>query len=156
MAPRPVPAASVALTALLCVVYGIATGLISGVSGQVEGEYLLTQGNGLQPNQKLYLGNVYSFVMQEDCNLVLIHTDVGALWDSGTANYGKDCFFVLQADGNGVIYKDNSFRSPVWATQTCCRGDGDHYIVVQADGNVCMYSEKGTGAIWATNTAGRR
>lgn len=120
-----------------------------------EARTTLENGSGLDAGQELELSGVYRFVMQIDCNLVLYHNLVGPLWASGTSGKGSDCHFELQTDGNGVIYSRSSGDSFVWHTDTCCRNDGEHIIILQPDGNVVMKNILGD-PIWATNTKGRR
>jgi hypothetical protein len=57
-------------------------------------------------------------------------------------------FFILQADGNLVLYKNGG--TVVWATYTQNRGVTQ--AVMQADGNFVIYA--GATPVWATNTDG--
>lgn len=60
--------------------------------------------------------------------------------------------FVMQSDGNGVVYKPTSSGAvALWASNTSGRS-GTH-LVMQTDGNLVMYGPN--GAYWASNTAGR-
>jgi murein DD-endopeptidase MepM/ murein hydrolase activator NlpD len=66
--------------------------------------------------------------------------------------------FVMQGDGNAVIYKPLSGggRTAIWASNTA--GRSGSYLTMQADGNAVIYmplSGGGRTAIWASNTAGR-
>jgi hypothetical protein len=52
-------------------------------------------------------------IMQGDCNLVAYDLWRTAKWSSGTAGVGTGCTFVVQNDGNLVIYRGGDGR-PVW------------------------------------------
>lgn len=107
----------------------------------------------MQPNEVLNPGQLiksangeYTFVYQNDGNLVLYQKDGTPLWASDT--YGSSpgvC--IMQSDGNLVIYDANG--KPIWSSDTWLSpGSG---LVVQDDGNVVIYQPDGT-LIWATNT----
>lgn len=69
---------------------------------------------------------------------------------------GGEFHFVMQGDGNGVIYQSvPGGRRAIWATNTAGR-PGSH-IVMQGDGNLVIYQAVSGGhrAIWASHTAGR-
>lgn len=111
------------------------------------------QGGDMQPNEVLNPGQLiksangeYTFVYQNDGNLVLYQKDGTPLWASDT--YGSSpgvC--IMQSDGNLVIYDANG--KPIWSSDTWLSpGSG---LVVQDDGNVVIYQPDGT-LIWATNT----
>jgi hypothetical protein len=55
-------------------------------------------------------------------------------------------FFILQADGNLVLYKNDA---PIWASGTS--GKGVTAAWMQSDGNFVLDNAAGTG-VWATNT----
>lgn len=64
--------------------------------------------------------------------------------------------FVMQADGNAVIYKPTSSgRTPIWASNTV--GAPGAYIAMQTDGNLVIYRPNG-GIVYGnripTNTTG--
>ncbi|KAG6545093.1 hypothetical protein Mapa_013476 [Marchantia paleacea] len=109
----------------------------------------ITQGMRLNSDQSTTSKNgVYKFIMQSDCNLVLYHNSVGALWASKTQGSASGCYMELQADGNAVVYGGSVAR---WASGTSGRNDGAHYIDVQDDGNTVMYNAANQ-AIWQTST----
>ena len=110
---------------------------------------------GLRPGQVLGRGasiastnGAYSFVMQDDGNLVLYRSGGPALWATGTDGISVR-HAVMQDDGNLVLY-DYANR-PRWASNT--HGNPGSFLEVQCDGNVVVY--KPHVAIWATNTVQR-
>lgn len=113
--------------------------------------------NVLLQNQALFAGDYlvlspYQFLMQRDCNLVL-YNENNPLWASNSSTtIFESCYFLLQPDGNGVIY--DSWQNAVFATDTWGRNDGSHTITLQSDGNVVMTNAQGD-AIWQTYTSGR-
>ncbi|ROP50536.1 MULTISPECIES: hypothetical protein [unclassified Rathayibacter] len=60
---------------------------------------------------------------------------------------GGEYRFVLQTDGNAVIY---DYRGSTWSTGTQGRGDR---LDMQTDGNVVIYAADGR-AVWSTGTGG--
>lgn len=107
--------------------------------------------NRLNPGERLLKGESrtsnngrYTFVMQEDGNLVLYERGGRALWASGT-NGSAVSQCIMQADGNLVIY---GYPAAIWASGTA--GNPGSYLVVQDDGNVVIY--RPNVAIWATGT----
>lgn len=62
--------------------------------------------------------------------------------------------FILQADGNVVLYEQG--MKVVWASYTDGMGKPDYRIVAQADGNVVQYDGYNTPdrALWKTGTNG--
>ena len=56
--------------------------------------------------------------------------------------------FILQGDGNLVLYRDGG---PVWSTETV--GQHMRHVGVQGDGNCVLYRSDGSAA-WASNTVG--
>ncbi|KAH6557718.1 hypothetical protein KP509_27G050700 [Ceratopteris richardii] len=119
------------------------------LSARVHAAHVLLQGYYLNPGAALVNG-AYTFIMQNDCNLVLYKT-TQALWSSRTYNMGTACFFTLQFDGNVVLY--TGLGVVLFSTSTYGLNDGSHYIILQSDGNVVMYNGSGT-PIWATGTNG--
>jgi Ig domain of plant-specific actin-binding protein len=133
--------------------------------------------------------------LQVDANIVVYSSGGSPLWNSGIGNStlsngetltgsqyltaGNDHTFVMQTDGNLVLYGSSG---ALWASDTAgnpgayavlqgegnlvvysttkqalwdsgtVNSPGDH-LSVQSDGNVVVYSEGGT-ALWATNTVG--
>ncbi|KAJ0987833.1 hypothetical protein J5N97_006189 [Dioscorea zingiberensis] len=87
----------------------------------------------------------YEFIMQTDCNLVLYDRGKPA-WASNTGGLAKNCYVVMQSDGNLVIYT-NTNNKAVWASNTG-RDKANYVLVLQKDRNVVIYGP----AIWATNT----
>jgi hypothetical protein len=57
--------------------------------------------------------------------------------------------FIMQQDGNAVLYDRNS--KPLWSTNT--EGITPRDFIMQTDGNLVLYSTDGT-AQWASNTSG--
>lgn len=109
--------------------------------------------NRLLPNQVLPRGEklvssngLYTFVMQDDGNLVL-YKKGKALWASKTQHISvKEC--VMQGDGNLVLYRYDG--KPVWDSHT--NGKPGANLIVQDDGNVVIYYDPNPKAIWATGT----
>jgi hypothetical protein len=82
--------------------------------------------------------------MQSDGNLVLYRYGQ-ARWASATTRY-PGSRFVLQADGNLVIYDASGVAR--WASRTA--GTGGNRLILQTDGNLVLYSP--TRAVWSTHT----
>ncbi|KAH7295488.1 hypothetical protein KP509_27G051400 [Ceratopteris richardii] len=80
----------------------LAVVIAASISARVHAANVLVQGYHLNPGSALVNGG-YTFIMQNDCNLVLYKT-TQALWSSRTYNMGTACIFTLQFDGNGVLY----------------------------------------------------
>nr|CAD1823336.1 unnamed protein product [Ananas comosus var. bracteatus] len=97
----------------------------------------------LYSGQSLTLGN-YSFTMRRDCNLVLYDSGK-ALWTSGTANQGSNCYLRMQPDGNLVLYDGSNTAR--WASNTWGSG-GNSICVLQHNRNVVVYGP----ARWSTGT----
>ena len=55
----------------------------------------------------------------------------------------------MQDDGNIVIY--NGADEPVWATDTCGKGEGPFCLRCQGDGNVVIY-DGSDNPIWASDS----
>lgn len=104
----------------------------------------LLPGQSLQKGESLQSQNgKYTFVLQDDGNLVLYENGGRALWATGT-NGRAVRFAVMQGDGNFVIY---GYPNAIWASNTV--GTQNAFLVVQDDGNVVIYGYK---AAWATGT----
>jgi len=52
--------------------------------------------------------------MQADGNLVLYGTGSGHLWASNTRGGGDTSYFILQDDGNAVVYH----TAPLWDSES--------------------------------------
>ena len=121
-----------------------------------------------------------SFVMQDDGNAVIYNAAHKAIWASNTVqktvpsgptatgdtmqpgqvlNPGQSIrsgsgkfTFVLQTDGNLVLYKNLSTggQKALWASNT--DGKPTQVGIMQADGNLVLYDVDGK-ALWASNTA---
>lgn len=110
------------------------------------------QGDDMQPGEVLNPGESissasgqYTFIYQDDGNLVLYRQDGQPLWASKTD--GKPTgVCIMQEDGNLVIY--DSVQA-IWSSNTW-QHPGSR-LVVQDDGNVVIYSSDET-PVWATNT----
>ncbi|KAH7295489.1 hypothetical protein KP509_27G051500 [Ceratopteris richardii] len=83
------------------------------LSARVHAANVLLQGYYLNPGAAL-LNGAYTFIMQNDCNLVLYKTSQ-ALCSSRTYNMGTACFFTLQNDCNLVLYKTTQ---ALWSSRT--------------------------------------
>lgn len=55
---------------------------------------------------------------------------------------------IMQSDGNFVLYRHNN--TPVWSSGTAGKNGG--YLVLQSDGNVVIYYSPPAQAIWNTGT----
>ncbi|MQM12420.1 hypothetical protein Taro_045339 [Colocasia esculenta] len=103
---------------------------------------VLYSGGRLFAGQSLVQGN-YSFVMQEDCNLVLYYGRT-PLWASLTYEKGYDCVAILEREGYLVIYSGSG--SPLWSSGTGRSFPGRYVLVLQPNGDVVIYGS----SIWAT------
>lgn len=107
----------------------------------------------------------YQNFPNEDCVAYLVANENGGMYSTNTSGHVHDFMasypsdkrfrhrFVLQADGNLVLYR-HAFTGdkngyPVWATNTA--GSGANRFVVQNDGNMVLYRPNGSVA-WASNT----
>ena len=89
----------------------------------------------------------FTLAMQADCNLVL-YDNSNAIWSTGTAGKGRDCYATMQGDGNLVIY---SAQGVVWSSNTV-RGLDKYELIVQEDRNVVIYKGAARNSIWDTKT----
>jgi hypothetical protein len=120
-----------------------------------------------------------TFVMQDDGNGVIYNTAKKAIWASNTvqkpvpsgptatgdtmrpgqvlnpgqsirSNSGKFTF-ILQTDGNLVLYKNLSTggQKSLWASNT--NGKPTQVCIMQGDGNLVLYDVDGK-ALWSSNT----
>ncbi|XP_058109411.1 mannose-specific lectin-like [Magnolia sinica] len=106
-----------------------------------KADNILYPGETLSTNNYLEYGS-YSFIIQEDCNLVL-YDNGNPIWASNTGGLASNCHCTMQTDGNLVVYDPNGVA--IWASNTS-RGDGFYVLILQKDRNVVIYG----GAIWAT------
>jgi hypothetical protein len=72
-----------------------------------------------------------------------------ALWCTMTQGAG-DRFFVMQGDGNLVMYSGNAAVSgkDLWNSGT--QGNGNCVAAMQPDGNLCVYHASGGAALWCS------
>ncbi|MBW1659096.1 MAG: lectin [Deltaproteobacteria bacterium] len=90
------------------------------LSLQKDGNIVLRKAESLKSKKKHILwtsgtsGKVSKLLMQQDGNLVLYH-DNKAKWSTET-NGHSGAYFVLQNDGNAVVYSKNN--KPLWSTNT--------------------------------------
>ena len=84
----------------------------------------------------------YSFILQQDGNLVQYGGPLQALWATMTSN-PAGAQLVMQLDGNLVLYEGGQ---AVWASNT--GGNPGAYFAVQGDGNIVVYSSDNR-PLWA-------
>ena len=118
----------------------------SGIVSQSSGKSVLPQNSFLDGGQSasLDLGDSH-LTMQNDCNLVL-RVQGQNRWASDTDGKGHDCRFVMQADGNIVIYsgKGQVVWSPGWGRSSGPGLGGPTRLVLQPDNNVvAMFGDDG-------------
>lgn len=106
----------------------------------------LKAGTGLKPGEKLVSSDDrFTFIHQEDGNVVIYGKGLGPIWASGT--HGKPTTLLqMQEDGNLVLYSNST---PLWATDT--HGSGSTFAVMQLDGNFCLYTPSGKPT-WSSQT----
>ncbi len=93
-------------------------------------------------------GARYRLAHQGDGNVVLYNVGSGrAVWSTGTNGRATE-IFVMQADGNVVLYGGGR---ALWSSGTSGRSGAT--LAVQDDGNLVVYAP-GNRAVWASNTAG--
>jgi WD40 repeat protein len=108
----------------------------------------LLPGQGLIPGRSIKSADGrFTFILQQDGNLVLYDPYNQALWSSGTNGHGNVWDLVMQSDGNLVIY--DGHNHPIWASNTA--GKPGATLTAQTDGNVVIY-DTNNHAVWATNT----
>ncbi|XP_020579587.1 mannose-specific lectin-like [Phalaenopsis equestris] len=105
----------------------------------------LYAGQSLNPGQSLTQGN-YSFIMQQDCNLVLYDKN-RAVWSTETSGRASGCVLRLQINGNLIIY---SGVRVIWQSNSS-GFVGIYYLILQTDRNVVIY-DFFHDAIWSTGT----
>lgn len=101
-------------------------------------------------SQKIDMGSAmtscdgsHTLVMQTDGNLV--HYLGGrALWSTRTRSGGKTRF-IMQEDGNAVVYDDAN--TALWASRT--PGHPGAYLALQDDGNIVVYGP-GQEVLWSS------
>ena len=103
-------------------------------------------------NESLRVGDqlsnrAFTLAMQGDCNLVLRDNSM-AIWSTGTAGKGSNCYATMQGDGNLVIYNG---QGAVWASNTV-RGNDKYELILQEDRNVVIYKGAARKATWDTKT----
>jgi len=54
----------------------------------------------------------------------------------------NECYFILQGDGNAVIYYNNGSKNPRWKTKT--EGSGASRIELRDDGFVMLLRDDGS------------
>ncbi len=87
---------------------------------QRDGNMVLRKAENLKSHKKHILwnsgttGGANKLLMQQDGNLVLYHNG-HAKWSTGT-NGHPGAYFVMQNDGNAVVYSRNN--QPLWSTNT--------------------------------------
>ncbi|PZV11647.1 MAG: lectin [Leptolyngbya sp.] len=128
----------------------LATCLISGLVAVLPAYALDTLSPGQQLNRGESLASqngCFTFILQDDGNLVLYQQGNKALWQAGTS--GKAVArAVMQGDGNLVLYGyDNT---PVWNSRT--DGKDGSRLIIQNDGNVVIYTPSQNRAVWNTKT----
>ena len=141
------------------------TGAITAIM-QEDGNFVLytPEGKAVWSTQRNNSGSYLS--IQDDGNIVLYYPK--AIWQSGTSDpavilshatqkfgaganlvmggcysIGQYCF-VLQTDGNLVLYK---FGVAIWSSKT----NTARFGIMQSDGNFVLYDDN-SRAVWATNT----
>ena len=111
----------------------------------------LTPGQGLMPGSSIASANGrFSFIMQNDGNLVLYGPGHAPLWASNTSGHHNIWDLIFQTDGNLVVY--DSHNHPLWATGT--NGKPAASFVVQNDGNLVVYNSH-SHPLWASGTNGK-
>nr|AAM94381.1 lectin precursor [Zephyranthes candida] len=105
---------------------------------------ILYSGETLSAGQSLNNGP-YTFIMQEDCNLVLYNVDK-PIWASNTGGLARGCHLSMQRDGNLVVYSQRN--RPIWASNTGGHNAANYVLILQKDRNVVIYGP----AKWATGT----
>ena len=108
----------------------------------------LLPGQGLMPGGTIKSGDGrFTFMMQNDGNLVLHGPGGEAMWASNTAGHTNVWEVVMQGDGNLVVYDAHS--KVLWASNTA--GKPGASLIVQNDGNVVIY-DPSNHPLWATNS----
>lgn len=121
----------------------------------VTNSHVLRSGEELQKGAYVTSSNgYYLLIFQEsDSNVVLYDRTGTALWSSATN--GKHAVdFIMQTDGNLVVYNSHDHRSEnaIWSSGT--PGNDGAYLEVQDDGNLVIYvgHNQERKAIWGSGT----
>lgn len=105
----------------------------------------LESGSSLAVGQKIHSANGRHYLeMQDDGNLVLA-TEGMPTWSANAKGSGA-VRAEMQADGNFVLYKENS--EAAWSSETS--GKDGARLVLENDGNLCV--RRGDSNVWASNT----
>ncbi|KAL0906274.1 hypothetical protein M5K25_024753 [Dendrobium thyrsiflorum] len=105
---------------------------------------LLFSGQVLYHNGKLS-DNGYSFIMKEDCELVLQKSNGKVSWRTWTKGNGKHCFARLNHKGELAI-KDDAYKS-VWNNWASEKAPvGEYVLVMQKNGDAVIYGPE----VWTT------
>eukprot|EP00573_Skeletonema_grethae_P006374 CAMPEP_0201692188 /NCGR_PEP_ID=MMETSP0578-20130828/5164_1 /ASSEMBLY_ACC=CAM_ASM_000663 /TAXON_ID=267565 /ORGANISM="Skeletonema grethea, Strain CCMP 1804" /LENGTH=191 /DNA_ID=CAMNT_0048177533 /DNA_START=67 /DNA_END=642 /DNA_ORIENTATION=+ len=93
------------------------TNLYPSLTGQSSSNHSLT----LKIGQFIRSPDGFMLLMQNDGNLVLYNTQVGAakatLWESDTSNRNGQCA-TIKSDGNLIVY-DSPENNALWSSRTC-------------------------------------
>lgn len=92
----------------------------------------------------------FKLVAQTDFNMVLYQAST-PLWATNTVGAGTLGQFVMQGDGNLVLY--DSGGVPRWASATYPYSSA--VLAIQNDGNVAIYASVGGALLWQTGTCCR-
>lgn len=96
------------------------------------------------------LNNIYSFKINERCDLALYEHDISSgvyilVWNTNTSGRGVSCRCTLLENGNLVLYENGDLRDIIWESNST--GINDSYVMIlQTDRNAVIYGPH----IWAT------
>lgn len=107
-------------------------------------------------------GATYQLAVQ-GCGFAVLHQDIArqespnTLWTSSTSDKGSACALVLQDSGDLVIVDEEgkTHFTVAGSAALTAHDEADSIVLsMQSDGNLVLY--KGTEALWATGTYGRK
>ncbi|XP_072997916.1 mannose-specific lectin 3-like [Typha latifolia] len=85
----------------------------------------------------------YSFIMRDDCDLVLDKGGKGVVWESGSSGKGKNCF--LRLDHKGQLSVNDDHNKILWVSEAAGK-DGDYVLIMQINGQAAVYGP----LVWST------
>ena len=139
---------------------GGGTGVVRPACGELPNLDVMTPGTSIAS-----CNGAYTLYFQTDGDVVLTKTATqAALWRTGTSGL-KSTNFVMQADGNLVLYTGTATTpaNAIWASgstpPTGKAGGGIYgrkaHLLVQNDGNLVVYATDNGQVFWATGTEGQ-
>ncbi len=116
---------------------------------------IIPPGGLLYPGESIRSSNgAYILKFQTDGNVVLyknLSSSPKPIWDTGTSGHPTAAKFIMQSDGNLVLYDTGDIA--LWAATQHGGHLGDNAgLHIQDDGNLVVYGLSDPSVLWASNT----